>query len=532
MAEYTSDFFKALEDESVDYSAGEPEGAQFAPGATEPTTTGGALGSGGYEAASPPDPRLGTNPQGEWSREKMTTMFPEMFKLDTSDWLDPAEEAKKRMGLAYDPTKKYNEKAEYPGLDKTGASAPMDRRAMLLKGDRRMFEEQIFNQFGNPFLMSPEEEVLKADAQLPQLFEHIFGGRVSFSDIGRLSKTQREIWEEAKKRHHAQVYGAAKAKKQKAEEAYKWMMGNFEWERAQAAKELEERDKREAKEEARRNKAPDTRVQWSSKHQAQTLHIWDPTTQDWADTGRQTESPMKALQESLNFVNKQIKQIAPEEDDENKKLLSSLLIGKAPEDQEKIKAMFGIRERTQQELEQIGALKAQRDRLLSKYNDASNQQPAGAAPAPDKTQQYDDAQASKAIQVLVDLDKRNDPKTKGLIEAFLKRAPGKANELLTAIRKSRKTTKTTNPSEAKEGGVKPATPKFPDTKDKPGLLRQLSIWMNEGNHVAWDSVKKGWKALDDIGKWMIKAAVEADVELGKIARGEISTANAEESTEE
>lgn len=202
-------------------------------------------------AVMPADPRLGMNPQGGWTREKIANTFPEMFKLDTSEWLDPAEEAKKRMGLAYDPNKKYKE-----SISDEGASVlrPRSGTAQGNRIRREDLEGEIFKMYGNPFTMNPYDEVVKADKNLPELFDYIFGGKVAWSDLGRLTKAQREIWEEAKKEFHARTLNEAKAKQQKAENAYKWMMGNYDLETKQANYEQARADRLEAQRLAREGK--------------------------------------------------------------------------------------------------------------------------------------------------------------------------------------------------------------------------------------------------------------------------------------
>jgi len=259
----------------------------YPPGATDITTgsTAGPEGEGPQAAR----PELGMNPQGAWTPEKAKAMFPGMFQ-DTEQWLDPAEEAKRREGMPYDPSKKYDEKKIYPGINGPnvpGAGGP-DNRPPILKADRKGFEETVFAKIGgNPFLINPYDEVVKADKGLPELFNHVFQGRAVWSDIGKLDKDERAYWEQMKKEYHERTYKAALGKKQGMEKAYKWMMGQFDYDQKQAAAELSRQDKLQARKEAAAGKTPTFREIYNSDG-VKTLHLWNSETRDWDDTGKRT----------------------------------------------------------------------------------------------------------------------------------------------------------------------------------------------------------------------------------------------------
>jgi hypothetical protein len=242
-------------------SASDPNVApEFPRGATEPTMSApGAqqLEPGAEEgdmtmqpAMVPADPRLGMNPQGEWTGEKAQAMFPEMFQ-DTSQWLDPAEEAKKREGLPYDETKRYDEKKPVEGYTPPGAGgAPVPQGPPT----RTQFEEAFFKQHGNPFMMDPYAEVVKSDKSLPKLFNQAFQGQVVWSDLPKLSKEQRAFWEDVKKQHHERSYKAAVAKQKQLKGMYDMMMTRFDHEEKTRRYEEGKREKAQIRADAKADK--------------------------------------------------------------------------------------------------------------------------------------------------------------------------------------------------------------------------------------------------------------------------------------
>lgn len=294
MPTYTNRADLLMDDPNNTKQVGEvvDENPNFAPGATgETSTLPGRQGPYDPEditnqpAVSGPDPRLGMNPQGTWSADKMQTMFPEMF-AQPETWLDPAEEAKKRMGMPYDASKRYNPKKnelsldyEGPSLRMRNGSAPEPR---IKRGD---MEREVFAKYGNPFEMNPYDDVVKSDANLKQLFEYIFEGKATWSDIGRLTKDQRELWEEAKKQYHARTFSESKAKQQKALSAYKWMMGNYDLDTKQEQYEQARADRLEAAQLARDGKGPTTRELLDPTTGQMMLYQYNHGTGKWDNTG-------------------------------------------------------------------------------------------------------------------------------------------------------------------------------------------------------------------------------------------------------
>ena len=336
----------------------------FAPGATEnqiyPSETPEAPHAGPqvYEK----DPRLGMNPQGEWTQEKIRNMFPGMLPDATADLLDPAEQAKKEKGLPYDASKKYdpttNEYSQQYKPDPRYAPESQALRGPQPRLRRQDMENEIFRMYGNPFTMDPYGEVVKADSQLPQLFDYVFDGKVAWSDLGRLNKKQREIWEEAKKEFHARTYKEAMGKQQRAENAYKWMMGNYEADAKREEKEMDRLEKAEAARLAAAGKAPHTQELWDEQLQAKTLHQYDPNTGRWISTGQRVGIPgledkmppkVRAAWEVIKAQSKKadptmmlIAQNMAKTDPEGSKAMMSSMLGTSPEEAENLKQAYLI----------------------------------------------------------------------------------------------------------------------------------------------------------------------------------------------
>lgn len=409
----------------------------FAPGATEPTTSvPGALPGDPIDqpAQVPADPRLGMNPQGGWTTEKVTAMFPGMTGLDTSQWLDPAEEAKRREGMPYDPSKKYDESKPYPGINMPavpGAGGP-DNRPPVLRMNRRDFERNVFAKIGgNPFLINPYDEVIKADKQLPELFNHVFQGQAVWSDLPKLDKDQRAYWEKIKKEHHERVYKEVSGKKKQMEEAYKWMMGQFNYDQKQAAAELARQDRLRAKQEAAAGKTPPFREIYNEDG-IKTLHTYDATTGQWVESRGRDGKPLRTGQYSLEdlmppnvrFAQAQINKLRPQIDPK----MQAMLMMIPEKDRQKAMDILMPKISPEQEKEL-----AQWEQVLAgfkkQYFGVGGQPSAGAAGGPvargavEKPAPEAKSNPTKDIALIVNAKKTKHPRLKDAIEAFRKKYP-------------------------------------------------------------------------------------------------------------
>jgi|GEM_PF-5780773 len=405
-------------------SASDPNVApEFPRGATEPTMSApGAqqLEPGAEEgdmtmqpAMVPADPRVGMNPQGEWTTDKTKTMFPEMFQ-DTSQLLDPAEEAKKREGLPYDATKRYDEKKSVEGYTPPGAGgAPVPQGPPT----RTQFEEAFFKQHGNPFLMDPYAEVVKSDKSLPKLFNHVFQGQAVWSDLPKLSKEQRAHWEDVKKQHHARSYQAAVAKQKQLKGMYDMMMTRFDHEEKTRQYEEGKREKAQIRADAKADKVHDF-----SLHEAfndQGIKTWQKFYKDGRveDTGKQTSAMTLEdyMTPQMKYKAAEIKRLRPPLSKE-----AGLVLGmmKDPAERERLASMFQPK---LSEAEKATVDQYEKDLKVwvdSDKNIPANFKPQGTAPTAAVTK-GGAANASKDIMALVGAFKAKHPKFADAERMFL-----------------------------------------------------------------------------------------------------------------
>lgn len=254
------------------------ESPVYAPGAGGTGTS----PEGGVDFGKPPmpnQPELGMAPQNKWDVETAKKNLPGMFQTPTDTWLDPAEEAKKREGLPYDPTKRYDETKPYPGINVPSLTSP-DQHPPGMKMDRARFEQNLFKVIGgNPALFQPYNEVVKAGAYMPQLFEQTFPGK-TWGDLTKLNPTERAHWEQETARFNRHVLDQAKAKKNQMDESYKQAMGMFAYNEKEAEAELAKQEKEKLRVLAREkaanpNKAPDHVEGFNPELGVKTLRLWD-----------------------------------------------------------------------------------------------------------------------------------------------------------------------------------------------------------------------------------------------------------------
>ena len=94
---------------------------------------------------------------------------------------------------------------------------------------RDEFEKLVFKKIGeNPFQIDVMAEVNKANEDLPDLFRHIFRGKVIWEDRGRLNKKQIDYWDDIVKQYRSDVYNQVTSDKAQKIEEHKWMMGQFD----------------------------------------------------------------------------------------------------------------------------------------------------------------------------------------------------------------------------------------------------------------------------------------------------------------
>lgn len=95
--------------------------------------------------------------------------------------------------------------------------------------NRKLFEEHVMSELGkNPFELNPMEALTVADENLPELFQHFFGGRVVWNDRDKLTKEQAQAWDEVVKSYHAWAFEHAKMEKAVLTDRYNFMMNQFD----------------------------------------------------------------------------------------------------------------------------------------------------------------------------------------------------------------------------------------------------------------------------------------------------------------
>ena len=234
----------------------------------------------GFSPGWTTDPRLGMVRQGEWTIDKMRAMYPEMF------------DQKFREAYGNAAVGSVSGAPEPP----TGAQPQSQITRAPTAADRDRFEQIVFKQMGgNPFMMDPYQEVLRSDTQLPALFNHVFQGKIQYGDLGKLSKDQREYWEESKKEFHRKVWDQATNRRKQTTDQYTWMMAKYDIHAKEAQAIQAKSDKQAAAELAKGGKAP-SHVTMVGETGQPTVHMWDPTMINphngekgwWRDSGQRT----------------------------------------------------------------------------------------------------------------------------------------------------------------------------------------------------------------------------------------------------
>ena len=94
---------------------------------------------------------------------------------------------------------------------------------------RDEFENHVFKEIGaNPFSLNPMDVLKETDKMLPELFEHVFNGKVSWVDRSRLSKNQAAHWENVVKKLRADSLDKATSFRNQKVQEYTFMMGQFD----------------------------------------------------------------------------------------------------------------------------------------------------------------------------------------------------------------------------------------------------------------------------------------------------------------
>ena len=252
------------------------------------------------------DPRLeglAQGGQGTATAAEMAKRFPEMF-----DGLNPEEV---RPDTATPPAGGISRVAGPPG-GPPGGRPPAGFQGINYS-DRGGFEEAVFNNIGgSPFDIDPYEFVEQSNAQLPEIFNQVFRGKIIWSDRGKMDKNQAKFWNAVVAKFHAHVFDRATQAKKMMTEKYNFMMNRFDNDKKgkdAALKRIQQS-----------GKAPETR-DLVNKEGKLTLHQWDAkagNAGEWVDTGKGKKVEPEGgkvppvVTKALGLVERAAKNMAPE----------------------------------------------------------------------------------------------------------------------------------------------------------------------------------------------------------------------------
>jgi len=188
--------------------------------------------------------------------------------------------------------------------------------------NRRQFRRSVFDQLGgNPFAINPQEALQQANRNLPALFNYVFRGEIAYSDVGKLNKREREVWEDAKKQYRAKKFNEANTQRDQGIEMYKLMMAEFEAEKRDYAEQLKRK--------------------WADKPRVRALNsegvmTWHERQRDgsFRDTGLVAESRKEGIMANAPAKVRQawqmMKSLRPDEDPKMA-MMKALIIERNPE---------------------------------------------------------------------------------------------------------------------------------------------------------------------------------------------------------
>jgi len=95
--------------------------------------------------------------------------------------------------------------------------------------DRQKYSDFVITKMGfDPFKLNPEEEIEKAQANLPDVFEATFGGQIVYGDIDKLDKDEKKHWNTVHRGFNAHIKNSVKQKIAGGKAEYEARMKVFE----------------------------------------------------------------------------------------------------------------------------------------------------------------------------------------------------------------------------------------------------------------------------------------------------------------
>jgi len=95
--------------------------------------------------------------------------------------------------------------------------------------NRESFEQFVLEEIGiNPFEMNPLDAVKESDKELPNLFRHIFKGKIIWKDRHKMNSKENDYWNGIVKKFHADRLEEAESTRDAAIAQYNFMMNSFD----------------------------------------------------------------------------------------------------------------------------------------------------------------------------------------------------------------------------------------------------------------------------------------------------------------
>lgn len=164
---------------------------------------------------------------------------PDSFSYNEDEFTAETERQLETPGTGFDYTPESSKEipASPPGVPETPTGKmpkkPPDN-VLHPEGQRDFKDRQKYSDFVvakmgfDPFKLNSDEEIEKAQATLPDVFEAAFGGQVLYNDIDKLDKDEKKHWDTVHRGFNVHVKNSVKEKIARGKEEYKARMKVFD----------------------------------------------------------------------------------------------------------------------------------------------------------------------------------------------------------------------------------------------------------------------------------------------------------------
>jgi len=163
---------------------------------------------------------------------------PDSFSYDEGGFTAETERQLQKPGTGFDYTPDYmkEQPAYQPSMVQSKEKVPAKPPDSALQpegqrdySDRDKYRAFVVKQMKfDPHTLNPNEEVEKAQASLPELFQQAFGGKILYRDIDKLTKEQKKHWDDVQKEGNAHIHKAVAEKAKIGKEEFKMRMKVFD----------------------------------------------------------------------------------------------------------------------------------------------------------------------------------------------------------------------------------------------------------------------------------------------------------------